>query len=437
MEWYLRDYKSRRYYSKDFAPDINLRDWPVIIAMAPNIEPIRDKLGDYIGQKYKLNWWFPEDYKNWRSNPWLIWRGISDPATRSRLVRYILYRDLMNTTGSRDMYFFVRKDVPTVGPAATGGVTGVPPARPAARAPEAPISRNTVIQPLADGARMLAVAANGEGALVDPKGIAFGPDGRMYVTEGRAGRVSVFNPDGSVFASWGRTGNADGEFAEPWGVAVTEQNEVFVADTWNHRIQKLTPDGQFIQAWGGMSDTRGDPNAQPGRFWGPRSIAIGPDGLLYVSDTGNKRVQVFDTNGTFQRAFGGAGDQPGKFNEPVGLAFAGSALVVADAWNSRVQRVDTSGAGIASVAARGWESKAVPNKPYIAADASGQIFYTAPEAGLVVAVDSNGSSRELSRSIDSRGRLGMPTGIAVGPDGSIYVVESTGGVVVSYPGGAR
>jgi uncharacterized protein (TIGR03663 family) len=115
FEWYLRDYKNRRYYTKTIGPDINLREYPVILVMAPNLDPIKDQLGDYVGQKYRLNWWFPEDYKAWASDPGAIWRSATDPATRARFLKFLLYREPMNILGAREFYLFVRKDVGTLG----------------------------------------------------------------------------------------------------------------------------------------------------------------------------------------------------------------------------------------------------------------------------------------------------------------------------------
>ncbi|MCC6175466.1 MAG: TIGR03663 family protein [Chloroflexi bacterium] len=439
FEWYLRDYKNRRYYSRTFGPDINLRDYPVILVMAPNLDPIRDQLGDYVGQKYRLNWWFPEDYKVWASQPSAIINSLLDPVTRAKFLKFLLYREPMNTLGAREFYFFVRKDVPTLGPAGTAAPGG------AAAQPQAPRSaaavggaaRSGTAERLDAATSLLGVNQAGDPLLVEPKGVALGPDGKIYVTEGRASRITVMNPDGTIAASWGQPGSGDGEFNEPWSVAVAQDGDVFVADTWNHRIQKFGPDGHFITAWGGMVDTKGDAQASPGRFWGPRDIAIGPDGLLYVTDTGNKRVQVFDVQGTFVRAFGGAGSEPGRFNEPVGLAFDGDTLLVADAWNGRVQRLDRNGNPLGAIPVQGWESHAITNKPYIAVGSGGRIYVTEPERNEVLEIAPDGQSRSVPRPNDPKGRPGLPTGITVGPDGAVYTVESAGGVVSRVAVGAQ
>ena len=282
-------------------------------------------------------------------------------------------------------------------------------------------------------ASLWGVGRSGEPLLVEPKGVAVGPDGRVYVAEGRAHRVTVFNADGSIATSWGEPGAGEGQFAEPWGIAVSPAGDVFVADTWNHRVQKFGPDGRFLLAWGGLTDTRGDPQASPGRFWGPRDVAIGPDGLLYVSDTGNKRVQVSDQNGVFVRAIGGPGSEPGQFNEPVGLAFHGDTLLVADAWNGRIQRLDVNGVPRGAVPIGGWENRSVANKPYLAVDDRGRIFVTAPAPNQVTVVSPDGRAQPWPRPSDGRGRLGTPTGVEAGPHGQLYVTESSGGALSVYP----
>ncbi|MDP8921791.1 MAG: TIGR03663 family protein [Chloroflexota bacterium] len=434
FEWYLRDYKNRRYFTRTFGPDIDLRDYPVILAMAPNIDPIRDQLGDYVGQKYRLNWWFPEDYKVWSTNPGAIFQTLSDPAGRARFLKFLLYREPFNILGAREFYLFVRKDVPTLGPAPTTA-PAAPGARPAASAPIE--QRVGAVDRLDPSLTLFGVNPRGEPLLVEPKGIALAPDGRAYVAEGRGNRVTILNPDGSIAGTFGRPGTGAGEFAEPWGIAVVPTGEVYVADTWNHRIQKFAPDGRPVASWGGVADTKGDAQAQPGKFFGPRDIAIGPDGLLYVSDTGNKRIQVFDADGHVVRVFGGAGDEPGRFNEPVGLAFDGDTLLVADGWNGRIQRLDTKGNPLGAIPIQGWENRGITNKPYIAA-AGGQIYVTFPERGEVGVIEAGGQVRPLSRPADGSGRLGVPTGVDVTPDGDVWVAESAGGTLSRYAvGGPR
>lgn len=112
--------------------------------------------------------------------------------------------------------------------------------------------------------------------LRNPRSLAIGPDGNLYVTDARQ-RVSVISPGGHVLRRWGRPGTGRGEFR-------------FVA--------------------GDPSD----PNDISGR------VAVGPDGMVYVSDGGNGRVQVFTRQGGFVRQFGGFGEGKAQFLSPLGLA---------------------------------------------------------------------------------------------------------------------
>src|SRR5262249_30036336 len=67
-------------------------------------------------------------------------------------------------------------------------------------------------------------------------------------------------------------------------------------------------------------------------------------GEIYVVDTGNERVQVFGLDGTFKRAFGGHGSEPGKLLEPVGIALGkGGRVYVADSGNARISVFASNG----------------------------------------------------------------------------------------------
>lgn len=465
FEWYLRHYRNRRYYSRTFGSDINLADYPVALIMGPNLDPVRDRLDDYNGQKYRLNWWYPEDYKGLEAEPptvagvplpipWIkwdvIWEGLSDPVNRTRLLQYAIYRETLNPLGARELYFFTRKEVPPLGPApiaqpdiVQGRRLGAVQGRPfdsaqgkAAASEPASAPRVGVLIDRSDGGAILGRSPDGAALLREPKGLAIGQDGRIYVVEAGAHRVTVFNPDGTVAATWGRQGTADGEFQEPWGIGLSRSGDVYIADTWNHRIQRFDANGKLLARWGGLADTRGALEQSPGQFWGPRDVAVGPDGLVYVTDTGNKRIQVFEPNGKFVRPFGGPGSAPGMFNEPVGLAFDGDTVLVADTWNRRVQRLDLNGRPLAQMSVPGWEGQSLTNKPYVAIDGSGNIVASAPDQGTILVLGPDGRVLSTSRpEVQSGSTAGLPTGLARAASGDLYVTDSRVGIVYRLPAG--
>ena len=88
---------------------------------------------------------------------------------------------------------------------------------------------------------------------------------------------------------WGGTGTDPGSFQGPIGVAVVGE-EVFVSDSGNHRIQRFTAEGEFLVAFG-------QPGAGPGELDRPTDAAVDADGEVYVVDFGNDRVQVFAPGG--------------------------------------------------------------------------------------------------------------------------------------------
>jgi uncharacterized protein (TIGR03663 family) len=417
FEWYLRDYTNKSYYSRTFPTPT---DAPVILAMVPNQAPIRDALGDYVPQRGRLNWWYPEDYKglSWDD----VWSGLGDASVRARLWRYFLYRETLNPLGSRDFDFYVRSDLAR-GVSSAGPIPGVA---------TAPVE--TVAQSFEGGVTILGKTAEGASVIREPRGVAIGPNGLLYVADAAGNRIVAFNPDGSTAHQWGRRGEGDGAFSEPWGLAVAPNGDVYVADTWNHRIQRFDSTGRFLGKWGSFVEVAAEVGSHPGSFWGPRDVAISPNGNVLVADTGNKRVQVFDPQGRFITAFGGEGSEPGHLREPVGLAVdpAGN-VYVADTWNQRIQQFDSQYRAVAQVPVPAWASHSVVNKPYLAVGEAGIVLYSEPESHRVVVIGPSGEQ------LAARGALGAsptslnnPTGVTFGPSGEILVADGRNSRVVRY-----
>jgi hypothetical protein len=106
------------------------------------------------------------------------------------------------------------------------------------------------------------------GQFSDPRGLATGLDGSIYVVETRSNRVQVFSSTGAFLRQWGRLGNGDGEFGRPDGIAVGVDGTVYVADGGNNRIQAFTREGSFLRKWG----SRGYGDSQ---FHRPTSALLG------------------------------------------------------------------------------------------------------------------------------------------------------------------
>ena len=444
LEWYFRDYPNKVYFGT--TPSRDAMDSPVVIAADPNIVKVKPYLGDrYYEFSYRLIWWPRETYKG------LTWQrirdGLRDPAQRGQFWDVVLHRRYTTKTAQWDpmkrFSVFIRKDI-----AAQVWDWGAPAAAPGT------VPGAVELNPYEAGKRNISalqqlgtvgVASNTAGQFSFPRAVAVDAEGLIYVADSGNHRVQVFNPDGTFLRQWGSLCKLDtgegcveggnGQFNEPWGIAVGQDGSVYVSDTWNHRIQKFTSEGQFVTKWGKFGSTGGE-LGEGGLLYGPRALAIGHDGNLYVMDTGNKRVQVFTPEGSFIAQWGGGGVIDGSFDEPVGLAQdAAGNWYVADTWNRRVQQFSEAFQFIAQWPVSGWGSQSVVNKPALAVDQTRKLVYAVdPENYRVLAFGLDGSFKA------TWGQYGMeaesfmlPTGIAVGPDGKVYVVDGDAHRVMIFP----
>jgi NHL repeat len=128
--------------------------------------------------------------------------------------------------------------------------------------------------------------------------IKFNPEGRVVMTMGRKPEsVPVPASEGRQGRAASGAGVAGDIFNRPTDVAWDAAGNIFVSDGYgNSRVAKFDKNGRFIKTWG----SRGTAS---GQFNTPHSIATDAQGNVYVGDRGNKRLQVFDNNGTFKTEF--------------------------------------------------------------------------------------------------------------------------------------
>lgn len=163
-----------------------------------------------------------------------------------------------------------------------------------------------------------------------PFGVAVGND-HVYVVSKDG--IYVFDTEGNYQTHWGSRGSEIGQYDFPNGIAVDrESGNLFVADSLNRRVVSLDRDGKIRWVLG---VTSGEDQSV---FQLPRSVAVGPDGLVYITDTFWHKIFVVDQNGKLISEFGERGTEDGQFSFPEGLAVSSSdRLYVADRQNNRVQ----------------------------------------------------------------------------------------------------
>jgi len=149
--------------------------------------------------------------------------------------------------------------------------------------------------------------------LASPGSMAIDRENRLlYVSDIQLDQVLVYDADSlKLLRKIGTTGHnheltSQGDFAKPSGLAVDAEANLYVCDTLNDRVEVFDADGKFISSYGKNGDG-------PGYFARPKGIAIDGDGHIWVADGMQDRVQVFNQQWQLLIVFGGHGLLPGQF----------------------------------------------------------------------------------------------------------------------------
>jgi DNA-binding beta-propeller fold protein YncE len=162
-----------------------------------------------------------------------------------------------------------------------------------------------------------------------PTGIAWG-GGRLYVVDTLHHCVMMMSPAGGYLGAFGMQGSGPGQFNFPTNIARGPDGRLYVTDTLNFRVQVFDMEGRFIRSFGRLGDGAGD-------FDKPKGVAIDSAGHIYVVEGMNDAVQIFDATGRLLLAFGESGAAEGQFWLPTGITIADDMVYVADSANRRVQ----------------------------------------------------------------------------------------------------
>jgi DNA-binding beta-propeller fold protein YncE len=192
-------------------------------------------------------------------------------------------------------------------------------------------SANRVFGYGADGS--LAIAIGGAGELKSPSGLALDQGHkRLYVADSSKHQVMCYSTiDGSHVRTIGGRGGDDGQFNFPTNLFIDAEGRLYVTDTLNFRIQIFDAEGRFVRTFGVQGDTAGTLNR-------PKGIGVDSEGHIYIADTSFNNFQIFDADGQLLLYVGSAGRGPGEFLLPSGLYIDKlDRIYVADQGNSRVQ----------------------------------------------------------------------------------------------------
>jgi DNA-binding beta-propeller fold protein YncE len=170
-------------------------------------------------------------------------------------------------------------------------------------------------------------------------GLALDDDDRLFVTDIKLHHVLVFNAKHVQEAAFGAE-----VLVRPGGVAIDRENRfVYVADTGNDVVDVFDADSFKLLRQIGKPSRRHD-QTDPGTFSLPESLAVDKDGNVYVTDTFNNRIEIFDADGRFISTFGKNGDGPANLERPKGIAIdCDGHIWVVDAAQNRVKVFNQQG----------------------------------------------------------------------------------------------
>jgi sugar lactone lactonase YvrE len=250
-----------------------------------------------------------------------------------------------------------------------------------------------------------------------PIALAIGPNGDAYVTETN-GRVSQIAPDGTIVRRWGKEGSKAGEFdfvgSNPTddahgSIAVAPDGKVYVSDSHNHRVQVFTADGTFVRQFGGFGKA-------DGQFIQPYDLSADPKGNVYVLDHDLWRLTKFGPNSAFLWTVDGTTDE--ELDGPLHAADIDSMgrIVVGNDGNRRVIYLDPDGKVLDAFSAGECD---------VTVDPDGNIYCKSFVVDVLQVYD---PSHELIGSW-SGPNMTLAAAPQFGPNGAILALDRDGGIV--------
>lgn len=241
-----------------------------------------------------------------------------------------------------------------------------------------------------------------DGQFSRPRGIAVDAIGNFYVADTGNHRVQKFDPNGEFVSVFGKFGTGSGDLNLPNGIAIDKSGNIYVTNAGNNKLVRFGPDGDFQKEWG-------QPEIE---FYGPRDIEIADDGAIYIVDQGRSRVVKFDPATEIFDSFGERGVGEGQFNEPSGIALSNELVFVTDAGNKRIQVLDLEGNFVRQWPVEGWEG-GIDSYPDCVFDVrTNRLYVTSEKTRDVLAFSPDGNKLE-DEDLNGNIKLNKPASIDV------------------------
>jgi DNA-binding beta-propeller fold protein YncE len=249
----------------------------------------------------------------------------------------------------------------------------------------------------------------------------------LYVTDTNNKRVQMFDTSGTSIALFGKEGNGPGEFNFPYGITGDANGNVYVADLYNGKISILEPKGNFIKYFK-VKDNKDD-------FKSPGGIRIFNE-KLYVTDIQLNKVMVFDLKGKKLLDIKFGANSMDTFKAPNAVTVdKKDNIYIADSGNQRVLVYDKNGKYIRSVngSKDGLGSSLFVNPRGIGVDSRGILYVVNNLTHFIYGFNDNGEKVfEFGGMGDGNEQFYLPNGLFVDEDDRVYITDTVNQRVALY-----
>jgi DNA-binding beta-propeller fold protein YncE len=258
--------------------------------------------------------------------------------------------------------------------------------------------------------------------------VAFDAKGHLFVLTRGPQPLFEFDGDGKFIRTFG-----DGLFTRSHGLRIDKDGNIWATDVGAHLVMKLSPQGQVLLTLGVKGEAGPwDEAAGSRKLNQPNDVAIGANGDIFVAQGhtpgpgGDARVLKFDKSGRFIKSWGGKGKAPGQFDVAHSITFDAQGLLwVTDRENQRIQIFDTNGTFVRELKYAGLPCSVDIGRQYI--------YMVYGFAGQILRLDLNGQVLAATgKAGTGPGEFGEAHFIAVSPKDELFVADSVNSALLKF-----
>lgn len=249
----------------------------------------------------------------------------------------------------------------------------------------------------------------------------------IYVTDTNNKRVQVFDLAGTPIFMFGKEGAGPGQFQFPYGIDGDSQGNIYVSDLYNGSISIHDSKGNFLKYF-----AEKDPKETV--IQAPGSFRIVND-QVYVTDIQKSKVLIFDMEGNKVKEIGEPGMKEGQFRAPNAVTVdKDQNIYVVDTGNQRIQVFDKEGKFLRIInGTTGGESSVFVNPRGIGIDSRGIVYIVSNLTHYVFGFDKDGKKVfSFGGNGESNTQFSLPNGIYISKDDTVYITDSTNQRVAVY-----